>query len=135
MRRLLLAVAAVFVAWVALDFVMHGVILRTSYEATSQLWRPMQEMKMGVMYVAVAIAAFAFVMLYARLSPERNLRGGLEYGFWFGVAGGVSMGYGSYAVMPIPYHMALVWALGTLVESLVAGLIAGALLRRRGEWV
>jgi hypothetical protein len=26
-------------------------------------------------------------------------------------------GYGTYSVMPIPYHMALVWFLGSLIEG------------------
>ena len=40
MKRIVLAVVAVFVAWSALDFVIHGLILASSYEATARLWRP-----------------------------------------------------------------------------------------------
>jgi len=38
------------------------------------------------------------------------------------------MGYGTYSVMPIPYIMALVWFLGTLVEAVLGGLLAGLMV-------
>jgi hypothetical protein len=39
------------------------------------------------------------------------------------------MGYGSYSVMPIPYHMALTWFLGSVVEASVGGMIAGLIIK------
>ena len=39
------------------------------------------------------------------------------------------MGYGSYSWLPIPYSLALVWFLGTTVEGVVGGLVAGLILR------
>jgi len=52
----------------------------------------------------------------------------LRYGVLFGVGAGVSMGYGSYSVMPIPYHMALTWFMGTVIEAAVGGVILGAIV-------
>jgi len=48
MKRMILSVLAVFLAWSVVDDVIHGVILRSSYAATAPLWRPMGDMKMGV---------------------------------------------------------------------------------------
>lgn len=129
-KKMMLAVVAVFAAWSALDFLLHGLILRAAYEATAHLWRPMAEMKMVVMRVAVFICALAFVLIYARLVREKNIGRGLYYGLLFGLATGVSMGYGSYAVMPIPYQMALAWFGGRLVEGAVGGVIVGAMIRK-----
>lgn len=129
MKKVILSVLAVFVAWSALDFVIHGVILLSAYQATASLWRPMSEMKMSVLYLSVLIAALAFVCIYWRLFSQKGIATGLEYGLWFGLGTGVSMGYGSYSVMPIPYHMALVWFLGSLVEAILGGLIVGSIMR------
>ena len=129
LKRSIVAALAVCAAWSALDFVIHGLILKSSYEATAPLWRPMAEMKMGVMRVAVLMASFAFVSLYARLVAKKGVQTGLRYGLWFGLATGVSMGYGTYAVMPIPYHMALTWFLGSVVQAAVGGAITGAMIR------
>jgi predicted cobalt transporter CbtA len=132
MGRVSLAVIAVFVAWSLMDFMMHGVILASSYAATQALWRPMNEMKVTVMYVAVLIAALCFVLVYVLFFSRRGVSTGLRYGLLFGVGVGVSMGYGSYSVMPIPYHMALTWFLGTVVEAAVGGAILGAIVREEG---
>jgi hypothetical protein len=130
MKRYLLAVVAVFLAWSALDVVIHGVILAPTYQATAQLWRPEAEMKMGLMYGVGLIAAAAFVAIYARLCANRTLVAGIWYGLLFGIGTGVSMGYGTYAVMPIPYSLALTWFLGTVVEAVTGGLLVGWIVRK-----
>ena len=44
LKRNLLAIVAVFVVWSILDYLIHGMLLQSSYEATANLWRPMEEM-------------------------------------------------------------------------------------------
>ncbi len=128
MIRIILAILAVFVAWSALDFIMHGVILAAAYQATAQLWRPMDQMKMTVLHVTTLIAAIVFVILYVRLISPRNVIRGLEYGLLFGLAVGVSMGFGTYSVMPVPLYMAIVWLVGSIVEMALGGIIVGAMI-------
>ena len=130
MKRTILAVIAVFVAWSVMDFVIHGVILRSSYAATASLWRPMAEMKTVVLHVTALIAALTFVLIYGLFFSRRGIFTGVGYGLLFGLGTGVSMGYGSYSVMPIPYHMALTWFLGTMVEAAIGGLILGSIIRK-----
>ena len=130
MKRTTLAVLAVFVTWSALDFVVHGLILGSTYAATPQLWRPMAEMKTGLMYVTVLITAAAFVYIYARFITDKRLNTAVLYGLIFGIGSGIGMGYGTYSVMPIPYSMAFVWFLGSVVEFTVGGLVAGVIVKK-----
>ncbi len=132
MKKTLVASVVVFVAWALMDWLIHGVILGSSYAATPALWRPMQEMKMGVLYLAVFLNALSFCAIYAFFVGKKSLATGLKFGLWFGFGTGVAMGYGTYSVMPIPYVMALVWFLGHLAEAAVGGLIAGALIKGQG---
>ena len=129
MKKVILAVIAVFVAWSVLDFVIHGLILRSAYISTASLWRPMNEMKTSVLHLAVFISAITFVLIYSSFFSRKSISTGLKYGLLFGVGTGVSMGYGSYSVMPIPYHMALTWFLGSVVEASVGGMIAGWIIK------
>lgn len=129
LKRTILAVLVVFVVWSVLDFVIHGLILQASYTATSHLWRPMPEMKTNLLHVVVFIAALAFVLIYSWLVADISIASGLKYGLLFGLASGVSMGYGSYAVMPITYHIALVWFLGKLVEAVLGGITVARIIR------
>jgi hypothetical protein len=130
MKRFVLAVLAVFVAWSVLDFIIHGLILASSYQATARLWRPMGEMKFWVMHLAGLITALAFVCIYALLVAEKGIGSGVKYGLLFGLGTGVSMGFGTYSFMPIPLYMAVAWFMGTLVETLVGGIIVGSIIRK-----
>ena len=129
MKRIILSVVALFIAWSVMDFIMHGVILKSAYTATGSLWRPMAEMKMGVMYVSVLIASIAFVLIFSQFFSKKGVGMGLKNGLCFGIATGVSMGYGSYSVMPIPYHMAFTWFLGSVIEAAIGGMIVGAIIK------
>ncbi|MFH1567294.1 MAG: hypothetical protein ABIL09_04780 [Gemmatimonadota bacterium] len=128
-KRLLLAVAAIFVTWQIIDFIDHVVILSPVYAETEELWRPMAEMRMGLVRLVSLLGTTIFVFIYARLIAAKGLGTALRFGILWGLAHGTSMAYGTYAVMPIPYHMALVWFLGAVVQGAVAGLLAGWLVR------
>ncbi|MCB0834717.1 MAG: hypothetical protein KDC45_14710 [Bacteroidetes bacterium] len=128
-KKLIIGTVAVFVAWSVLDFVLHGVLLQKAYADTASLWRPMEEMKMGVMYTVTLIASVTFVFLYAKMVTKTGLNSGLLYGLLIGILWGVSFGYGTYSVMPIPYYMAMTWFFGTIVECTVAGALVGLLVK------
>jgi len=129
LKRVLLATLAIFVTWQVLDLVIHTVILGGTYQATPTMWRPMEDMKMGLLWSVGAIAAFCFAAVYGWLVRPKSLRAALIYGLLFGIGAGVSMGYGSYSVMPIPYVIAFTWFAGTVVEGLAAGALAGLIIR------
>ena len=131
MKRTILAIIAVFVVWAVMDFVIHGLILRSSYAATALLWRPMSEMKTSLMYLSVFVAALTFVLIYSLFFSCKGISIGLKYGLLFGLSAGVPMGYGSYSVMPIPFHMALTWCFGSVIEAMVGGLIIGSILQEQ----
>ena len=82
--------------------VVHGFILRSSYEAASQLWRDQTEMNMGMIWGIGVITAFFFTVLYSLLITPKNVGNGVTYGLLFGLGSGISMGFGSWSVMPIP---------------------------------
>lgn len=128
-KRIVLGGLAVFVAWSVLNFVIHGVILKGAYAATASLWRPMAEMKWGVMYVAILIVAFAFAAIYGWLIAGKGSGTGLRFGLLWGIGAGVSFGYGSFAVMPIPYSMAFTWFAGTVIEGVLAGWLVGLIVK------
>ena len=128
-KRTLLAIIAIFISWSVLDFVIHGVLLQSTYEATASLWRPMEEMKMGLMYMVTLLLIVCFVLIYALLISDKSVATGIKYGVLFGLGIGISMGFGSYSYMPIPYTLAFTWFAGSLVQSIVAGAIVGAIVK------
>jgi len=132
-KRVLLAIVAIFIAWSILDYIIHGLLLQATYEATANLWRPMEEMKMSLMYVVTLVFAVAFVAIYGFLVSPKSLVTGIKYGALFGLASGFSMGFGSYSYMPIPLSLAWIWFVGSLVETVAAGAIVGGIIRHPND--
>jgi hypothetical protein len=129
MRPVFLTAVVVLLAWSILDFLMHGIILHNAYASTPGLWRPQAEIKMGVLYFAVFGAALAFTAIWGFFVRPKSTSAGLLYGIWFGLGAGISMGFGTYSVMPIPYAMAITWFLGRMVEGVVGGLIVAGMIQ------
>lgn len=57
----------------------------------------------------------------------------MKYGLLYGIAGGISMGYGSYSVMPLPYNIALYWFLGSVIETVAGAYVMSLIIKQEGE--
>ena len=128
-KKIILAVVAVFIVWSILDFVLHGLLLASTYQATANLWRPMDQMNRPLMYFVTLVFAVCFVLIYGLLVKQKSLVSGIQFGALFGLATGVSMGFGSYSYMPIPLTLAWSWFFGSLIETIAAGAIVGAIIK------
>lgn len=128
-KRTLWAVVAVFIAWSVMDFILHGVFLRSTYEATASLWRPMNQMNMPLMYLVTLVFTTCFVLIYGLLVERKSLAAGIRFGALFGLATGITMGFGSYVYMPIPLSLAVSWFFGSWISAMVAGAIAAAIIK------
>ncbi len=128
-KRIALAVVAVFIFWSILDFILHGLLLRSTYEATANLWRPMNQMNMPLMYLVTLVFAACFVLIYGLMVKGKSLMSGVRFGALWGLATGISMGFGSYSYMPIPLMLAWSWFLGSWIEAIAAGAIVGAIVK------
>jgi len=131
MKRGILAVVAVFATFVILDYIIHGIILMSTYVATAYLWRSPEEMILWVMYLSTLVFSIIFVYIYARFIAKKGTGTGVFYGLLMGLAMGTSMGIGSFSVMPIPCNMALTWFLGCIVEMALAGLWLGLIIKEK----
>jgi hypothetical protein len=129
MKRFIGAVLSIFVFWNVVDFFVHGIILKAAYEETASLWRPMEEMKMGLMYLVVLISAMVFVSIYKYLVTKKSMQKAILYSALYGFGASISVGYGSYTVMPIPYTMALIWFLNMFIRTVLAGVLLGLIIK------
>ena len=126
-KKYLIGTLAVFVVWQITDYLIHGVYLMPAYEATSDLWRT--EMNGGLLVLVSLIAAASFVYVYSELIANKSVATALKYGVVFGIGAGASFAYGSYAVMPIPYSMALVWFLTAVGQGALGGYVCSLLVK------
>ena len=128
LKGIVLAIVAIFIAWSALDFVIHGLLLKEAYEATAHLWRAMQDTNMMLMHAVTLAIAICFVLLYQRCVGEKSVAMGLKLGVFFGLAAAI-MSASAYVYMPIPFTLAIDWFVGTLVKFIAAGWLVGLLVK------
>lgn len=128
-NRYLIASLAVFVAAVVLDYVINGVILKDAYEATKSVWRPDMASKTWIFFLIDLIYAFPFTYIFVRGYEGKGIIEGVRFGAIVGVLLSVPMAYGLYALLPVPYSLALQWFLYGFIEAVLLGLVAAAVYR------
>jgi len=130
-KRIILSIILIFILWTALDMLTHSVLLGSTYESTAELWRPPEQMNKGLLFASTLLSAFVLTAIFAGLVRDKRPGTGLSLGFLLGLAGGFSMGFCTYATMPITLEIATLWALGEIVKFSLAGLLLGRILKNK----
>ena len=126
-KRAISAGFLIFLVWGAIDYLLHGLLLKPTYEASAHLWRAQSEMNLPLIYLVVVILIGCFVSIYSLLISNKSLSTGIVYGAFSGLATGVGVGFGTYIHMPVPLSLAWGWFLGGWLKGVVAGAIVGAI--------
>ena len=132
-KRWLLASVAVFVVILALDFIIHGVLLHGVYRETASVWRSPADIQrlMWVFPLGYLIFAPIFTFIYVK-GYEKGKPGpgqGFRFGLYLGAMLAVLNSFGWYALLPVPLALAYYWFFAILVEFVAAGVTAGLVYR------
>lgn len=119
---------AVFLFIWASDFLIHGVLLKTTYMDTASLWRTEEEMQKRIfwMFLSQLISAKFLTILFARGYENGN---GVAEGFRFGFLLAplmIAPILVQYTVSPIPINLIVAWILAGIVQTVGASMVAGA---------
>ena len=120
-KKVWIGFVAVFVTLEVLDFLIHGVILAPTYASLQSLWRPNMNDLMWVMHIVSIIGSFFFAFIFSKGYEGKGLTEGLRYGLYIGLWMSTGFAYGTYAMIAIPYSLALQWFLYGIVEYVIAG--------------
>ena len=121
MKKVLIGTVVVFIILEVLDIIVHGVILMSAYAATQNVWRPDMMEKMWIMHVVKIVVSFFFAFIFSKGYEGKGIMEGVRYGLYVGVMMAVGMAYGTYAMIAIPYSLALQWFLYGILEYVIAG--------------
>ena len=80
MKRPLLAGLAILIAWMLLDLLMHRLFLAPLYEASTELWRPFDQMNVALIYTVTIVLISVVVGIYGLLVRPKSLGTGLALG-------------------------------------------------------
>jgi hypothetical protein len=132
-KKFWIGFVAVFVALVAMDFVINTMLMKEDYAATAALWRPEAEMKIWIFQLVAAFVAFFFTLIFSKGYEGKGILEGVRYGFFVGMMMAVPMAYGSYGAMPISYGFALKWFIFGMIEYIVGGVILAAIYGNQAQ--
>lgn len=124
-----LTIFIIYALWFVIDITIHGNLLMESYEATSQLWRPEQDMRVWAMSLSNVIKASCFLLIYSCLVTQKSTGRALGYGALMGVLYGAGMGLGTWSYMPVTPYIAQVWVMTEFARYVLSGAVLGVMLR------
>ena len=135
--KILNAILAAWLVYLALDFLTHAVFLAAWWRATESYWLPP-----GILFTRIPFAYLSFGIYAAVLTslmikligPRLTILQGLWFGFLTGsIFGGISI-LSMYSVFPMPIGAFAVWPVSAAVDSAAAGAAAVYLLGASASW-
>jgi hypothetical protein len=114
-----------------LDFVLHGLLLAPTYERLSEVFTQEQANPLWFLVNSLVIGVLVAVLFgKSRASWAPGWKGGVAFGLLFGLATFFLNHYHPLVIDGFPYYLAWCWGGVGLIDSLVAGAILGAVIRR-----
>jgi hypothetical protein len=133
-KRFWIAWVAVFVAWFAGSFVIHGMLLHDDYAKLPNLFRPESEAQryFPLMLLAHVVMSGALVWIYSRGVEDSPWAGqGVRFGIAVALLGVVPMYMIYYVVQPMPGATAVKQIVFDAILVVLLGLLTAFLYRRR----
>jgi len=128
-KRYLIAVIVIFIAFQLMDMVIHGMLLMQTYESLPSLWRQDMMSMMWVMYLTGLAMSFLFVYIFTKGYENNGILEGLRFGLIIGLFMQIPAAFGQFVVYPIPFSLAIQWFIYGTIEFIIAGIITAAIYR------
>ena len=90
-------------------------------------------MKLWLIPVIGLFFSFFFTFIFSKGYEGKGLLEGVRYGLYVGLMVALPMAYGSYAMMPIPYSLALQWFIYGTLEYMIAGVVLALIFKPKEQ--
>ena len=130
-KKVMMGAIGVYVWMAVWEMIVNMGILSADYMATAQLWRPEAEIKVYLFYIIYIFVSYLLAVIFSKGYEGKGISEGVRFGIYIGIFMAVPMAYGTYAVMPIPYSLALKWFFCGLIEYVVAGVILASVFGKQ----
>lgn len=129
MKKFWIAFIVIFIAMSILSFIIHGLILAPTYQSDEMknIWRTDMQAKMWIYYIVYLFISFFFVLIFSKGYTGKGIIEGVRYGIYIGFLMSVPMAYSTYAMIPIPYSVAVQWFIYGMIQYIILGIIVAAI--------
>ena len=122
-KKFWLGFVAVFVTSEILNFLINGLLLMPDYQATQNVWRPNMMSYMWVFHVLMVVESFFFTLIFSKGYEGKGIMEGVRFGLYIGIWMSMGMAYGTYAMIAIPYSLAIKWFLFGIIQYIIMGIV------------
>ena len=122
MKKVWIGFIVVFILMLIVGYIVDTLIMGSTYESLKSLWRPDMESKMWIFYVVMVFQAFFFSFIFSKGYEGKGIAEGVRYGLYIGIWMSVGMAYGTYAMIAIPYSLALQWFIYGVIQYVIYGI-------------
>jgi len=125
MKKVLIGFVVVLIAMAVMSYIVDGLILSSTYQSESlqKIWRPDMQSKMWIYYILMIVGAFFFSFIFSKGYEGKGIMEGVRYGLYIGIWMSIGMAYGTYAMIAIPYSLALQWFIYGVIEYVIYGIL------------
>ena len=111
------------------NFLVHGFIMRRTYESRPEVFRA--DSSPVWFFVVVIVVGIAGALLFAksRSSWSAGLKGGVTFGFWVGLIAFFVQFYNPLIFAGFPYSLSWFWGGITLIGWIIFGAVASAIYK------
>ena len=79
--------------------------------------------KMWIYYIIMLVGSFFFSFIFSKGYEGKGIIEGVRYGLYIGIWMSIGMAYGTYAMIDIPYSLALQWFIYGVTEYVIYGIL------------
>ena len=133
MKKVLIGFVVVFVLMEIASYIVDYLILGPTYESLKNIWRPDMQSKMWIFILVTVFQAFFFSFIFSKGYEGKGIAEGARYGLYIGIWMSVGMAYATYAMIAIPYSLALQWFIYGVIEYVIYGIALALVFRKKAE--
>ena len=129
--KILMGGVAAGIVMSIVEFVLHGMVMASTYEKYSDVFSQEQASPVYFVFVAVCVALAAAILFgKSRACWGEGAKGGATFGFFLGLVAFFSYFYNPLVFDGYPYY--LTWCQGsiTLIAVTIAGTVLGLVIKK-----
>jgi len=128
-KRFILAAIVVFVVMQATDYLIHNLILSSTYESLTGVWREEMMSKMWIMTLTSLFLSFMFVFIFTKGYEGKGVGEGVRFGLIIGLLMNVVGMLNQYVVYPVPFSLTIQWFIFGMIQFVIAGVVASLIYK------
>ena len=132
-KKVWLGWIVVFVLMEIMSILINVVLLGPTYQSIQNVWRPDMDRLMWIYHVIMLIGSFFFTFVFSKGYEGKGILEGVRYGLYIGIWLSVGMAYGTYAMSPIPYSLALQWFIYGVIEYVIFGIAVAMVFGKKAQ--